>query len=807
MFRLIDTQGNNGAMNMAIDEALLIAQAKYGSSPVLRVYKFVPPTLSIGYFQSAEKEVDFEALKRKGYDFVRRPTGGRAVLHDKELTYSVTIAYPNKILEMNLLESFHFISRSIIKAIEYLGGVAYFSEREEKEISSPSCFAAPTFSDILMNGRKVVGSAQMRNKFGLLQHGSILYEVNVEDIFDCFKLSKEEKEKMIKIGKEKISSISQELGRSIGFDDIKESFIKGFSEVMGEELVESKLSSLEIDIAYDLYKNKYNTKEWNFRKWGENMGRQSKIRQLRREGKLPKVQHEHKTPKWVKVLIPIIIVLIVFGIVSSVWGYVERDMAAKVGKETITVSQVNNQLDYYKNLYSQFGMTLTSTQEQDLKNNILQNLIEESLLVQYAKDHNLKVDETQYKKNLEDQINSYIDQQKKQIGEKNFNDYVTAQYGSLDEFKKYLEKVFGPYVERPLLADAALNEQYKIISVTDEEIKNYFNSVKEISAEHLLVMLPDNPSKSDIDKAKTLADQIYNEIKQKEASDKNFNFATYAQNKVKEINDKEGKTVLKYENLGYFGKGAMVKEFEDAVFDPNVKVNDIIGPVKTQYGYHIIHILGKKTVQETYNQPEKVNVRMVQFNFDPKDKKSKDNAYTSARSISIQTRNGMSFIEAVQRFSQDETTKKNNGETGFFSRDERPQIFDAAIKLKKGGISDPIELSNAYVVIQLIDVQPAKTATLSDKDIYNKVKDELINNKKAEIKKEFIAKLEKQYGVRKTNPGRVIANFFRTYIATPFNKFQNWVSSVSKPQTTTNTNTNNQTTTEPLQPVNPSSGS
>ena len=538
------------------------------------------------------------------------------------------------------------------------------------------------------------------------------------------------------------------------------------------------------------------------------MGRQSKIRKLRREGKLPRVEKERNTPVWVKVLVSILIAVLVLGSASAVWGYAERNVAAKVGRETITIDQVNNQLDYYRNLYSQFGMTLTAQQEEQLKQNILQNLIEESLLVQYAKDHNLKYDEAQYKKNLQDQIDQTIEQGKKNNGEKTFLDLVNGQYGSLDAYKQHLEKVYGPYVERPLLAQAALDEKYKDIKVTDEEVKQYFNSVKEISAEHLLVLLPGNPSSSEVNNAKKLAEEIYKEINEKKSQDKNFNFATYAQAKVKEVNEKnKGKEVLKYENLGYFPKGQMVKEFEDAVFDTKVNVGDIIGPIKTQYGFHIIHILGKKTVAETYDEPEKVNVRIVQFNFDPKDAKSKENAFTSARSISIQTKNGMSFIDAVKRFSQDETTKKNNGETGFFSRDERPEIFDAVVKLNKGGITDPILVGNSYVVAQLIDKKPAKKATLDDKDIYNKVKEELINNKKEEIKKQFVEELKKTYHVRTTNPGRILANFFRKYIATPFNNFNNWISNISKPANNTNQQNQNNTSTQPLEPVNPSSGS
>jgi len=227
------------------------------------------------------------------------------------------------------------------------------------------------------------------------------------------------------------------------------------------------------------------------------MGKESKIKQQRREGVLPKVNKKKKTPRWIKILIPILVVVIVLTTVFSIWGYSERNILAKVGKESVTADEVNSQLDYYKNLYSQYGITMTQDQEEQYKQSILNSLIEESLLVQYAKDHNLKIDQEQYKKNLDDQINSYISQQEQSNGEQTFLDWVNGQYGSLDAYKEYLAKQIGPYVERPLLAQAALDEQYKSITVTDDDVKAYFTSVKEVSAEHLLVQTKDVTSKSE----------------------------------------------------------------------------------------------------------------------------------------------------------------------------------------------------------------------------------------------------------------------------------------------------------------------
>lgn len=266
MIRIIETNENNGAMNMAIDEALLVIEKERDFPPALRVYKFVPPTLSIGYFQRMEKEVNLVHCRELGVGYVRRPTGGRAVLHDKELTYSITMAHPHRILEMNLLDSFHYFCEGIIKAIDSLGGNAYFSDREDNEISSPSCFAAPTFSDILLNGKKVVGSAQMRNDYGLLQHGSILYHVDLEQIFYCFNLDENARKRLVELSKKKISSLSDELNREITFDAIKDALKRGMEKITSETLVPTELTKDEKNLAEKLYREKYNTYEWNFKR-------------------------------------------------------------------------------------------------------------------------------------------------------------------------------------------------------------------------------------------------------------------------------------------------------------------------------------------------------------------------------------------------------------------------------------------------------------------------------------------------------------------------------------------------------------
>lgn len=517
------------------------------------------------------------------------------------------------------------------------------------------------------------------------------------------------------------------------------------------------------------------------------MGKESKIRKLRKEGLIASVNKEHGTAKWVKVLILVILIFALTLTGLGTWNYVERDVAAKVGKETIKKTDIQSQLDYYIQLYQQFGMDLNDPQYASTKKNvedsILDSLVSESLLVQYAKEHNLKIDQDQYNKNMDEQIKSIIDKGIQDNGEQPFNDLVNARFGSMDAYKDYLKEVLQPYVERPLYQQAALDEQYKIIKITDDDVKNYWNSIWEVDAEHLLIEVSANATSKEKSDAKKLAEDIYKSILDEQSKQKDsFNFAEFAKKKAEDLNKEQattGKEVAKYEALGYFEKGQMVKPFEDTCFDSKVKVGDILGPVETDFGYHIIHILGEKYTNEKYDEPVKVNVRLVLFKYTAGDQESEDNAKMSANSIAIQTKKGMSFIDAVKRFSEDETTKAKDGETGLFLQDDKPELFAAAQNLSVGGIAGPIKTSDGYAVIQLIEKKAAIKASLENEDTYNKAKDDLTNTKQQEIKASFTETLKKQYGVRTTNPWRSLTAFINNRFGKQINSFVTWWNKVT----------------------------
>lgn len=189
-WRLLIDEPAAGAWNMAVDDVVLDGVACGTAPPTLRFYGWIPACLSLGYFQSFSV-VDVEACRRLGVDIVRRPTGGRAILHDREVTYS--IALPARILghDRGILPSYHRISRALQTGLTRLGVVTTMAPESAAAASGdrgPICFDRPSAHEILLDGRKLVGSAQVRRANALLQHGSILIEPRMATMIECLRL-------------------------------------------------------------------------------------------------------------------------------------------------------------------------------------------------------------------------------------------------------------------------------------------------------------------------------------------------------------------------------------------------------------------------------------------------------------------------------------------------------------------------------------------------------------------------------------------------------------------------------------------
>ena len=238
--RVLETGCNPGAWNMALDEALLTNLVDH-DAPILRLYGWQPPCVSIGYFQSMEEEVDVLNCRNMGVDVVRRITGGGAVLHEFELTYTfITKNYP-----ANILESYELICEPVVVCLNRLGYNAKYVP----------------LNDIVVENKKVSGNAQTRKNNTLLQHGTILLAVDIEKMFSMLKVPSEKiKDKMIKDVKARVTGINR------SFEEVATNLKESFAEIFGAQIIKDTLNSKEKEDTEKLVIEKYSSRQWNWRK-------------------------------------------------------------------------------------------------------------------------------------------------------------------------------------------------------------------------------------------------------------------------------------------------------------------------------------------------------------------------------------------------------------------------------------------------------------------------------------------------------------------------------------------------------------
>lgn len=238
--RYLPYREENGYLSMGLDESLLLLRAKELIPDTFRFYSFSPSCVSIGYFQSLKSSIDIDHCNRNNIDYVRRITGGGNVFHDcsGEITYSVVISEKNA--PENILDSFEFLYGGIIKGLKKLNINAEFKP----------------LNDLVLNSKKLSGSAQTR-KFGvILQHGTLMYNTNIELMERILRIS----DKKIEI-KKRITTLANE-GYNFEKQELIKSLNEGFEEIYGES-IEENISEDELNIARKLSKEKYETKEWN----------------------------------------------------------------------------------------------------------------------------------------------------------------------------------------------------------------------------------------------------------------------------------------------------------------------------------------------------------------------------------------------------------------------------------------------------------------------------------------------------------------------------------------------------------------
>jgi lipoyl(octanoyl) transferase len=234
-WRLILDPPLTGKENMEKDLEIMEEVATGECPPTLRLYRWFPAAVSLGYFQDETEVVDLAACRESGIDVVRRPTGGRAVLHQHELTYSIIVPEAHPFINKGgVMDAYRGISRGIVTAFNLLGIVASVTPEEtfRTGLAPGSCFDAPSAYEIQVNGKKVVGSAQLRRDGIVLQHGAILFKLPL----DLYRKALKKDYRLNRSGKEfelgeKAAGL-HDLGYNISYEQMTRALVKGFSMVI-----------------------------------------------------------------------------------------------------------------------------------------------------------------------------------------------------------------------------------------------------------------------------------------------------------------------------------------------------------------------------------------------------------------------------------------------------------------------------------------------------------------------------------------------------------------------------------------------
>lgn len=247
-WRLIDMRIEDAPTQMAIDEAIALNRLKEDNPNTVRLYRWRPSAVSVGYFQSLEKEVNLETCSALGVDVIRRITGGGAVFHDYdgEITYSLVAPESDPKMPRDILASYQVICGAIVEGLKTLGVDAEFKP----------------VNDITAGGKKISGNAQTRRHGVVLQHGTVLVDSDIRTMFQVLRVSDAKiSDKMIQAVEERVTNMRRYLGREVAFKEVRDALVAGFEKVFKVTLEPGNLTAGEERTVEEL-KAKYSSAEW-----------------------------------------------------------------------------------------------------------------------------------------------------------------------------------------------------------------------------------------------------------------------------------------------------------------------------------------------------------------------------------------------------------------------------------------------------------------------------------------------------------------------------------------------------------------
>lgn len=256
-WRFLNSGPADGAANMAVDEAILEGVRAGMSPPTLRVYAWEPPAVSIGHSQKASTELDLAACRRMGFGVVRRPTGGRAVLHAGELTYSVVGRAGVPPLGRSIAESYEAIAKGLLAALAEIGVAAELAPvaaapRTRGEVAPP-CFVSAGRFEVVVAGKKLIGSAQRRVGTAVLQHGSLLMDGTHAEIAEVMRVKREsERETIRRTLSRKATDLSTLMAAPADFETLAAAVRTGFERAWGITLADGTLTERESEVVSGL---------------------------------------------------------------------------------------------------------------------------------------------------------------------------------------------------------------------------------------------------------------------------------------------------------------------------------------------------------------------------------------------------------------------------------------------------------------------------------------------------------------------------------------------------------------------------
>ena len=265
---LIEEEPRSGAANMAFDQAIAMACAAGESPPTLRFYRWQPPAVSLGRHQPVA-DLDQAAVAAHGYDIVRRTTGGRAILHIDEFTYSVAAAATEPRVAGGVMDAYLRLSNALVAGLQALGVAADKAGGDVRTGSdvSAACFEVPSAYEITVQGRKLMGSAQSRRAKYVLQHGSLPLYGDITRLVEVLVLSEEERPQLHRQLADHACTLATALGVAdddpvLRFEHVAQAMMQGFATTLNITFQRDAPTAGELQTAAQLIREQYANADW-----------------------------------------------------------------------------------------------------------------------------------------------------------------------------------------------------------------------------------------------------------------------------------------------------------------------------------------------------------------------------------------------------------------------------------------------------------------------------------------------------------------------------------------------------------------